>query len=580
MHSIALLAKVSAEGSALGSWRPLTGLLIFYGAIVIALFVFGRGSPLARIPNALGRVTKIPGWAAAMMGTALFGVFTAGQGFYSDVAWHIALGRDNELFTAPHTAIVIGLGLIALSGLLGIVCATAQRAEVGFRVGSMRVPWSSLPLLALGGAAVTGFPLDELWHEQYGIDVTMWSPTHMLMILGASFVGLAAWLVIAEAGVSPTRSPWARAAHVLAAFLTLLGLAASQGEFTFGVPQFQQLFHPVLVMIAGGFTFVVIRLVHGPLWGLGIALANVALFTLDISSGDGPVDTRTGGIYIASAAAVELVAWVVGTDRRLRFALAAGIGVGTLGLAGEFWWNTGARLPWRASMFPEVIGLALLAAIGSAVVAAAFGAAVRGERSVGMQGAAVALGGLAVLVSLIIPFQRDGADGTRAAIALEKVDADNAIVRVTLDPPDAAEDARWFQAITWQGGDLVLADMKRDGAPGRYVSESPVPAYGDGKTLVRLHKGSHMLGLPVHLPADEEIGAAEVPAIDRTGTFVRETKFLMREAKGGPAWFAIAVYALLTGIAVVWVGAFVVAARRVLRPETPAPQEQEYALVA
>ena len=133
------------------------------------------------------------------MATALFGVFTAGQGFYSDVAWHIALGRDKSLFTAPHTAIVVGLGFIALSGLLGVVFATVQKADVGFRIGALHVPWSMLPLLALGGAAVTGFPLDELWHAQYGIDVTMWSPTHMLMILGASFVGMAAWLVLAEA---------------------------------------------------------------------------------------------------------------------------------------------------------------------------------------------------------------------------------------------------------------------------------------------------------------------------------------------------------------------------------------------
>ena len=35
---------------------------------------------------------------------ALYGLLVAGQGFYSDVAWHIALGRDDELITAPHTA--------------------------------------------------------------------------------------------------------------------------------------------------------------------------------------------------------------------------------------------------------------------------------------------------------------------------------------------------------------------------------------------------------------------------------------------------------------------------------------------
>jgi len=307
-----ILAKVSATGSNLNDWKFLVIMLCIYAACVIALTVFGRGRFFERVPDALERLTHIPGWAAAAMATALFGVFTAGQGFYSDVAWHIALGRDKNLFTAPHTAIVVGLGFIALSGALGVLFATVQRAEVGFRIGRIHVPWSSLPLLALGGAAITGFPLDDIWHAKYGIDVTMWSPTHMLMILGASFVGLAAWLVLAEARVSPNTSGWARGSHVAAAYLTLLGLAASQGEFTFGVPQFQQLYHPVLVMIAGGFAFVAIRMILGRWWGMGIALANVAMFSIGVSSGNGPVLTRTGGIYITSAIAVELAARQIG----------------------------------------------------------------------------------------------------------------------------------------------------------------------------------------------------------------------------------------------------------------------------
>jgi hypothetical protein len=575
-----ILAKVSADSSSLNDWTYLVLLLSVYAACVMGLLVFGRGPLFARIPNALERLTRIPGWAAAAMATALFGVFTAGQGFYSDVAWHIALGRDKSLFTAPHTAIVVGLGFIALSGLLGVVFATVQKAEVGFRIGALHVPWSSLPLLALGGAAVTGFPLDDLWHAQYGIDVTMWSPTHMLMILGASFVGMAAWLVLAEARVSPRTSPWARGSHVVAAFLTLLGLAASQGEFTFGVPQFQQLFHPVLVMIAGGFAFVAIRMILGSWWGIGIALANIALFSSGMSEGTGPVITRTGGIYIASAVAVELAARLFGTDRALRFALAAGAGVGTIGLAGEWAWNLGARQPWNGSLFPEVIPLALLAAAGSAVVATAFASAVRGDANRALRGPVVALGGLAVLASLVIPFPRAGGDGTTAGIQLER-QGDGALIHVQLDPPTAPTNVRWFQATTWQGGDLVLAEMKPEaGMPGRYVSEKPMPVYGPGKTLVRLHRGSQMLAVPVHFPADPEIGAPEIAAINRTATFVREGQYLMRESHGGAAWFAVLTYILLTGVAGIWIAAFVIAARRVPRDASPGPLDQEYALVA
>ena len=253
-----LLAKVASDGSALTSWTPLFVLLGAFGAILVGLFVFGRSGDttsktarfLLRIPDGLERIVHIPGWAAATVGMALFGVFVAGQAFYNDVAWHVALGRDKNLFTAPHTGIVIGLGLILMSGAIGVLLASLQRVDTTLRWRAVRVPWSTLPLLALGGAAVTGFPLDELWHNAFGVDVTMWSPTHMLMILGAAFVGVAAWLVLADAGVKPHDNRWSMGVHVLAAWLTLLGLVAPLGEFSFGVPQFQQIFHPLILTIA------------------------------------------------------------------------------------------------------------------------------------------------------------------------------------------------------------------------------------------------------------------------------------------------------------------------------------------
>ena len=45
---------------------------------------------------------------------------------------------------------------------------------------------------ACKSAAMIGFPVDELCHRAYGVDVTMWSPPHLIMILAASFTGLAA----------------------------------------------------------------------------------------------------------------------------------------------------------------------------------------------------------------------------------------------------------------------------------------------------------------------------------------------------------------------------------------------------
>ncbi|MFP5254578.1 MAG: hypothetical protein ACLGI8_01885, partial [Acidimicrobiia bacterium] len=482
------LIETEAWGSSLASWSPLVTLLAAFGVIVVGLLVTGRGSALERIPNALERLTGLPGWAATSIGTVMIGLVVAGEGFYSDVAWHIALGRDEELFTAPHTSIVVGLGLIFCSAAFGIAAATATGAEVGFRWGALRVPWSMVPLAALGGAALAGFPLDEVWHAAYGVDVTMWSPTHMIMILGASFAGLACWLVLAEARVAPTDSRWARGAHVVTGWLTLQALAAPQGEFAFGVPQFQQMFHPVLVVLAGAVALTAIRIVHGGGWALGITLGSTVLMNVGLFGDEGsPIPTREGGLYVASAVAVELAALLVGTAHRVRFAVASGLGVATLGLAGEWIWNRGAFQPWNANLLPDALWFCLVVGVGGALVGTAFGGVVVGDHPArAVPGRILAGAAAAVVVALVLPLPRSTGDVT-AAISLVEAGPDAAFVAVELTPADAADDARWFQTISWQGGGLVIAEMEEVG-PGRYASDKAIPVTGRGKALVRLHR--------------------------------------------------------------------------------------------
>ena len=96
------------------------------------------------------------------------------------------------------------------------------------------------------------------------------------------------------------------------------------------------------------------------------------------------MQTRAGGIYVVSALVVEVVALVWGTKRRLRFALLSGLGVGTIGLAGEWLWNQDAYQPWRASLLPDAVVLGVIVAVGAAVLGAAFGSAVAREPSHGI----------------------------------------------------------------------------------------------------------------------------------------------------------------------------------------------------
>ncbi len=567
-------------GSALASWTPLVALLVVYAVIVVALLVFGRPAaeswgvlqPASRIPNALHRLTGVPGWAAAAIGTALFGLLVAGQGFYADVSWHIALGRDDELFTAPHASILIGLLFLVLAAVQGILFATFEGVEPAWRVGGLRVPPSLLPLGALGIGAVAGFPIDNVWHGEYGVDVTMWSPPHMLMILGATFVGLAAWLILAGAGVKPTDGIWARGMHVVCGWLTLQGLVAPQGEFAFGVPQFNAVFSPILICTAAGLGLVAIRLVLGRGWCLGIVAVNFVAFSADLfGGGDGgdPVQTRFGATFLVSAVAVELLAWVLGTARSTRFALASGAAIGTIGLAGEWAWNQGAYQPWQAAMAPEAVVLGTAAALGAALLGVAFARAVaRDDQLRPARGWVLGTAAVMCLATMLIPMRRPTGDVT-ATIRTEAGTVDGtAFIIATLDPIDAAEDASWFQAMAWQGGGLELAGMEATGQPGEYRSERPVPvgATVDGersywKTLLRLHRGMEMMAIPLHLPADPDIDEPEITTLDDTVAFAGESSFLLRETNAGNQWLSPVVHASLVTVLAAWALAFVLAVR-------------------
>ncbi len=197
-------------------------------------------------------------------------------GFYWDVAWHIDHGRDEQLFTPSHVMIVVGLAGLVFAAAVSAVFATLERAGVGFSALGLRVPWSALSLGVMGAGALGAFPLDNLWHQAYGLDVTLWSPTHLQLVGGGALATLAVLLMIAEAlpGARPTAV--GRAVMVMAAGAALVGMTTFQGEFDFGVPQFQVVYLPILIAAAAAFTLVFARFALGR-WG---ALKATAFYLL------------------------------------------------------------------------------------------------------------------------------------------------------------------------------------------------------------------------------------------------------------------------------------------------------------
>lgn len=555
-------------------WIYVITPFLIYGAIVLALSVLGLESSfrvhLQRNPfviffksisAGLERVTGYPGWAMAGALSGLWALATAALGLYWDVGWHIDFGRDKALFTPPHTMIVIGLAGIIYSAGIAALFATLDEAPVGVRILGVRIPYSAMPMAALGVGALVGFPLDALWHEAYGIDVTLWSPTHLMLVGGGGLATIAVWLMLMEGRPAGRATVLGRGIAALSLGAILVGLSCFEGEFDFGVPQFQVIYLPVLIAATAGFTLVLARTALGP-WGAVKAVVAYVIVRGSIAlivSGPLHHTFPRFPLYLASALVVEVVALWLGTANRLRYALISGVAIATVGMIGELAWvklSGWADLPVNdARVFLVVPAVA----VAAAVLGGALSRPVWAQRTV--PGLAAGLAGL-VLAGTLLSLLPRNVGHVEATIYLTPV-GQQAAVAVELAPADAARHATAFGVVSWQGGGRVSAKLNEVG-PGRYVSSRPLPVTGDWKTMVGLQRGSEVMAVPVYLPADPEINAPAIAALpQRHAAFVRNTALLLREQHAGPTWPGVAGYSGLAIMVALWTGLIAFVANRI-----------------
>ncbi|WP_210491883.1 hypothetical protein [Patulibacter sp. SYSU D01012] len=554
---------------------------------LIALYRRGGARPLRALADAAERGLGLPGWAAvpafagiAFGACALFGVTW-------DVALHLDQGRDEgPLGTLAHYPILVGLLGLFQSGLLAVGMAPARRAEssrVALRIrGLWPVPLSAALMLVASSMAFLGFPLDDGWHRMFGQDVTLWGPTHVMMIACAVLGVIAAILLLVEgarvagrdlhhpAGVAMRPIP------VLFGGVTLLGWAIMVGEFDWGVPQYRMVWHPLLLAFAAAQGLTMARI-----WGgRGAALAAWAMYfpllgILSLLVG-GPLGQSMPALplFLVHAVVVELLA-LRGVRRPLAFGAVAGLACGTIGFAAEYAWShLVLPLPWTPALLPEGLPTSIVAGVAGGVLGAVFVGALTNTLAPGRAPRIAAwAAAVAVVLTGANALAARAPEGVSARIQVADVHraeqpgragvGEVGQVRVRFDPPSVTDGAHWVQITGWQGGGLFV-DRLRKAADGTWASTKPVPLDGNWKSLVRVHEGRTMLSAPIVMPRDAAIGFGGYPVrSDVVRPMVFDHELLQIERKPDiPAWlWTPAILAVLGLVALLMYGCGRVAGR-------------------
>jgi hypothetical protein len=139
----------------------------------------------------------------------LYFLFQAEFGLAWDRSWHDYLGRD-QFWIPPHIMSYTGIGVTGLLALMLVLIETVryyQRkpgVDASSTIRVLRVFAAPMGFVMLGFGTLIDLiaaPLDNYWHRLYGIDVTLWSPFHLLGLTGSIFAGVGLIYVFASESV-------------------------------------------------------------------------------------------------------------------------------------------------------------------------------------------------------------------------------------------------------------------------------------------------------------------------------------------------------------------------------------------
>jgi hypothetical protein len=558
---LTIVAEAPARGAGL---NQVIGLSI--AAVVITLVLLWVGHAhrshriewLTRIADKLGEKFHRPNWVALPVLVFTTSIICALFGFIWDVSWHIGNGRDpGPLANPAHYFIIIGLFGVFLAGMLAIVLPFDKPGPAAVRITrDWYAPVGGVLMAGCGLYAMIGFPLDDIWHRIFGQDVTLWGPTHLMMIGGAGF-SLFAVLMLEREGEAEQAEAVAYGAFVtLLRYLSFggmfIGLSVYQIEYDFGVEQFRLVLQPMMIAAAAALASVAARITLGPGAAVVAALLAIGLRGA-VALLVGPIlgaPINWFPLYLGPALVVELLGLTPLSKRPMAFGAVAGLAVGTVGLWLEsLWIGAVYHYPWPISMWGEALAMAVPVAVLTGLCGALFGMVLTGQRlpsrpiGISVVAATVLVIGGAVAngLHIVVP-QQD-----TATISLTDLPSPPGQRMVSADvqitPPNMVSDhPNWLTILSWQGRmensrGLLIDRLDRVG-PGHYRSTMPVPVWGSWKTLLRVQDGYTMTAVPIYEPADDAIPAPEVPALaSSTRPFVHEITILQRERdQNSPTW--------------------------------------------
>src|SRR4051812_37790883 len=472
----------------------------------------GRIKWVGRLAAFAERETGTAGWSSlpgAMLGIALL---TAVFGMYWDISLHIDNGRDpGPLANPAHYFILVGLFGVLAAGVLSIALTGDEKpSKAAVRLpNGWWAPLGAIMVITCGAVSLLAFPLDDVWHRLFGQDVTLWGPTHLLLIGGASFSILGQWVLDVEGGKAakePARegSPFMYVRNVSLVGSLLVGLSTFQAEFDFSVPQFRLVWQPLLLALAAGIGLVAARVRLGRGGALAAALFFIGLRGI-LSLLVGPIFGQTTPhfpLYIVEAGIVELVALRWGRSRPITLGVVSGVLIGTIGFAAEYAWaNIVDTIGWPPSLIVEGVICALVAGVGGGIIGGWIGRAVTpGVAKETVPRWLVPAGGLAVVAVIAWAIPMPNGNAPKATLTLTPAKSigtqPQVNVQAKLDPPDAAEDSRWFVVPAGQGKQGSIVGKMEKFGDGVSRPDKPIPVGGpDWKSTLRLQRGRAVLGL-------------------------------------------------------------------------------------